>query len=377
MMLMKYPLQHLSLQDLKQIFRQLQQDHQLIFLLPYILIIILNIIDEIKPDALIIAGDVYDKAIPPVDAVNLLDDFLTQVSKRNVPVFIISGNHDSQDRMSFGSRLMIKSGIYFSQSYEGKIEPIVLNDKYGSVNFYLLPFIRPLDKSFTEGVRTAIEEMQVDSSQRNVLVAHQLVTGSIRSDSEDITIGTLEDVETSVFSSFDYVALGHIHKEQACGCEKVRYSGTPLKYSFSEVNHKKGVTVVEMGEKGILSVTQEPLVPLRDLHELKGSYSEISNKEFYENYNKDDFYKIVLTDEEDIPDGFGKLQKIFPNLVFLDYDNKRTKKLSQINALENVEKIHPMEIFQDFYQLQNNQDMSKEQKDFAISLISSIWGGEE
>ena len=343
----------------------------------YILIKILNIIDKIKPDALIIAGDVYDKAIPPVDAVNLLDDFLTQVSKRNVPVFIISGNHDSQDRMSFGSRLMIKSGIYFSQSYEGKIEPIVLNDKYGSVNFYLLPFIRPLDKSFTEGVRAAIEEMQVDSSQRNVLVAHQLVTGSIRSDSEDITIGTLEDVETSVFSSFDYVALGHIHKEQACGCEKVRYSGTPLKYSFSEVNHKKGVTVVEMGEKGILSVTQEPLVPLRDLHELKGSYSEISNKEFYENYNKEDFYKIVLTDEEDIPDGFGKLQKIFPNLVFLDYDNKRTKKLSQINALESVEKIHPMEIFQDFYQLQNNQDMSKEQKDFAISLISSIWGGEE
>lgn len=343
----------------------------------YILIKILNIIDEQKPDALVIAGDVYDKAIPPVEAVNLLDEFLTQVAKRKVPVFIISGNHDSQDRMSFGSRLMESSGIYFSQGYNEKIEPIVLSDNHGEVNFYLLPFIRPLNKTFTEGIKAAIDEMQIDTSKRNVLVAHQLVTGSIRSDSEDITIGTLEDVDTSVFPLFDYVALGHIHKEQACGSEKIRYSGTPLKYSFSEVNHKKGVTVVEINEKGALKVSQEPLVPMRDLHELKGTYDEISSKAFYSKYSKEDFYKIILTDEEDIPEGFGKLQKIFPNLVFLDYDNQRTKKLSQINAMESVEKIHPMEIFKEFYKLQNNQEMSKEQIDFATDLITGIWGGEQ
>lgn len=343
----------------------------------YILIKILNIIDEQKPDALVIAGDVYDKAIPPVDAVNLLDDFLTQVSKKNVPVFIISGNHDSQDRMTFGSRLMESSGIYFSHSYKGKCEPVVLEDKFGKVNFYLLPFIRPVDKTFTQAVKVAIEEMELNTSERNVLVAHQLVMGSVRSDSEDITIGTLEDVDPSVFKDFDYVALGHIHKSQACGSERVRYSGTPLKYSFSEVDHEKAVTVIELEEKGSYKYSQIPLIPKRDMHELKGSFEEITSKDFYSKYNREDFYKIILTDEEDIPEGFGKLQKIFPNLIFMDYDNQRTKYLSQINALESVEKIHPMDIFKEFYKLQNNQDMTEDQMEFAQDLISDIWGGEE
>lgn len=343
----------------------------------YILIKILNIIDEQKPDALLIAGDVYDKAIPPVEAVNLLDNFLTEVSKRKVPVLIISGNHDSQDRMTFGSRLMESSGIYFSHNYKEKIEPVVLKDKTGDINLYLLPFIRPLDKSYTQAVKAAIEEMNIDNSKRNVLVAHQLVTGSVRSDSEDITIGTLEDVDPAVFQDFDYVALGHIHKAQKCGSEKVRYSGTPLKYSFSEVNHKKGVTVVELEEKGSLKIDQIPLVPMRDLQELKGTFTEITDKAFYEKYSQEDFFKIILTDEEDIPEGFGRLQKIYPNLIFLDYDNQRTRQLSQINAIESVEKIHPLEIFSEFYELQNNQKMDKEKMDFARDLIESIWKGEE
>lgn len=343
----------------------------------YILIKILNIIDEQKPDALLIAGDVYDKAIPPVEAVNLLDNFLTEVSKRKVPVLIISGNHDSQDRMTFGSRLMESSGIYFSHNYKEKIEPVILKDEYGSVNFYLLPFVRPLDKSFTQGVKAAVDEMEIDISQRNVLLAHQLVTGCVRSDSEDLTIGTLEDVDPAVFENFDYVALGHIHKSQKCGNEKIRYSGTPLKYSFSEVAHKKGVTVVEIEEKGKLKIDHIPLEPMRDLQEIKGSFEEITSKTFYSKYNQQDFFKIILTDEEDIPEGFGKLQKIYPNLVFLDYDNERTRHLSQINAIESVEKIHPLEIFMDFYKMQNNSEMSSLQKEFTQNLISSIWEGEE
>lgn len=344
----------------------------------YILIKMLNILDQEKPDALLIAGDVYDKAIPPLDAVNLLDDFLTEVSKRKIPVFIISGNHDSQDRISFGSRLMQNSGIYFSQKYDDddKITPIILNDEFGQVYFYLLPFIRPYEKSFNESLKEIIEKMninQTDKNIRNVLVAHQLVTGSIKSDSEDISIGTLEDVDSSVFSCFDYVALGHIHKEQKCGQEKIRYSGTPLKYSFSEVNDKKGVTVINLLEKGKLDISQIPLCPMRDLVEIKGNFSQITDKAFYSKYNQNDFFKIILTDEFDIPEGFGRLQKIFPNLVFLDYDNERTKALSQINSMESVEKIHPFEIFQEFYKLQNNVQMTDEQKKYANDIISDIW----
>lgn len=346
----------------------------------FILLQFIKIIDEVKPDGLLLAGDIYDKSIPSVEAINLFDDFLNQISKRKIPVFIISGNHDSQDRISFGSKLMEASGIYFSHSVSSgnkeKILPVQLKDEYGAVNIFLLPFVRPIEKSYTQAMAEAISKMEICKDERNILVAHQLVTGAERSDSEDISIGTLDDVDVKVFDSFDYVALGHIHKPQKCGSDRIQYSGSPLKYSFSEVNHHKGVNLVELGKKGELNVSRLPLTPMRDLQEIKGDYKTVSSEDFYSKYNNHDFFKIILTDEEDVPEGFGKLQKIYKNLLYLDYDNSRTRKLQKINSQIDIEKIDPLEIFGELYLKQNNSPMSDEQYDFVKGIIQEIWRGE-
>ena len=271
-----------------------------------------------------------------MQAVSLLDDFLTKIWKRKIPCFVISGNHDSAERLSFGSKLMEEGKIYVSKSYDGNVTPIELKDEFGPVNIYMLPFISPVEKSFTEAVEQAVQKMNVDVSKRNVLISHQLVTGAERSDSEDLSFGGAEDVAIEVFDCFDYVALGHIHKPQKCGREFVRYSGTPLKYSFSEVNHKKSVTIVELKEKKDITVRTVALEPRRDLRVIKGSFEEITKKEFYEKQNRQDFVKIILTNEDDVKDGFARLSTIYENLVFLDYDNKRTRSVSTIEDLDKI-----------------------------------------
>ncbi len=355
----------------------------------YILIKIINIIDEEKPDAILIAGDVYDKGIPPLQAVSLLDDFLTKIWKRKIPCFVISGNHDSAERLSFGSKLMEEGKIYVSKSYDGNVTPIELKDEFGPVNIYMLPFISPVEKSFTEAVEQAVQKMNVDVSKRNVLISHQLVTGAERSDSEDLSFGGAEDVAIEVFDCFDYVALGHIHKPQKCGREFVRYSGTPLKYSFSEVNHKKSVTIVELKEKNDITVRTVPLEPKRDLRVIKGSFEEITEKdikkiralgtkkEFYEKQNRQDFVKIILTNEDDVKDGFARLSTIYENLVFLDYDNKRTRSVSTIEDLDKIKATDPLEIFKEFYEIQNGQPMTDEQVSFSSELIKEVWRDEK
>lgn len=343
----------------------------------YILIKIINIIDEEKPDAILIAGDVYDKGIPPLQAVSLLDDFLTKIWKRKIPCFVISGNHDSAERLSFGSKLMEEGKIYVSKSYDGNVTPIELKDEFGPVNIYMLPFISPVEKSFTEAVEQAVQKMNVDVSKRNVLISHQLVTGAERSDSEDLSFGGAEDVAIEVFDCFDYVALGHIHKPQKCGREFVRYSGTPLKYSFSEVNHKKSVTIVELKEKNDITVRTVPLEPKRDLRVIKGSFEEITKKEFYEKQNRQDFVKIILTNEDDVKDGFARLSTIYENLVFLDYDNKRTRSVSTIEDLDKIKATDPLEIFKEFYEIQNGQPMTDEQVSFSSELIKEVWRDEK
>ena len=214
----------------------------------FILTKILNIIDEQKPDGVIIAGDVYDKSVPSAEAVELFDDFLVRLSKRDMKVFVISGNHDSAERIAFGGRLMDKSGIYMSPVYNGKIEPVALSDEFGDVNIYMLPFVKPSNvrrffpeseiTSYTDAVKVAIDSMNIDTAKRNILITHQFVTGATRTESEDVSVGGTDNVDVSVFDSFDYVALGHIHRSQKCGSEYIRYSGTPLKYSFSEANDK-------------------------------------------------------------------------------------------------------------------------------------------
>lgn len=353
----------------------------------YILTKIINIIDDEKPAGVIIAGDVYDKSIPSAEAVQMFDDFLTRLAKRNLQVFIISGNHDSPERMSFGSRLMDQSGIHISQVYDGKITPFTLQDESGDVNIYMLPFVKPVHvkrfsdesiESYTDAMRVAIAQMNVDQSARNLLITHQFVTGATRSESEDISVGGSDNVDVSVFDGFDYVALGHIHSPQNCTSERVRYCGTPLKYSFSEAKDNKSITVVELEEKGKLSVKTVSLVPMRDMVEIKGRYNEIMLKSFYESTSyQEDYIHITLTDEEDIVDAIGKLRTVYHNLMKLDYDNKRTRSVSQVDGAVDVETKTPIELFSDFYELQNNQPMSDEQKAFVENLIEQVWEDEK
>lgn len=353
----------------------------------YILTKIINIIDTEMPDGIIIAGDIYDKSIPSAEAVQLFDDFLTRLAKRKLQVFVISGNHDSPERMSFGSRLMDQSGIHIAQVYNGAIAPFTMTDEYGVLNVYMLPFVKPVqvkrffDKnidSYTDAMRAVIAQMNVDWNERNILITHQFVTGASRSESEDVSVGGADNVDISVFEGFDYVALGHIHTPQNCSSEKVRYCGTPLKYSFSETSDEKSVTIVELAEKDKLDVKTVPLVPMHDMVEIKGSYDEITLKSFYENTSyQDDYIHITLTDEEDIVDAIGKLRTVYHNLMKLDYDNKRTRSVSQVDGAADVETKKPIELFSDFYELQNNQPMSDEQRAFVEALIEKVWEEEK
>lgn len=349
----------------------------------YILKKIINIIDDEKPDGVIIAGDVYDKSVPSAEAVQLFDDFLVSLAKRKLQVFVISGNHDSSERIAFASRIMDASGIHLSPVYSGNIEPIRMEDEFGTINIYLLPFIKPVHvrrfcdeevTTYTDAIRYVVSKMNIKQEQRNVLVTHQFVTGAMRSESEEISVGGTDNVDASVFEGFDYVALGHIHSPQNCGSDKIRYCGTPLKYSFSEAKDKKSVTVVELTEKDNVTYRTVDLVPKRDLVELKGTYNKLTEKAFYENTSwQEDYTHITLTDEEDIPDAIGKLRTIYHNLMKLDYDNKRTRSNARISGASKVESKSPLELFSEFYELQNNQPMNDEQAGFMRDLIEEIW----
>ncbi len=344
---------------------------------------ILKVIKEEKPDAVLIAGDIYDKPVPSVEAVELFDDFLKQLSRQKLQVFIISGNHDSPERMAFAAELIEASGIHIAPVYGGKVEPVSLRDAYGTVNIYMLPFIKPVHvrsvfpeekaESYTEALDVAISHMEVDKEERNILLTHQFVTGAVRSESEEISVGGSDNVDASVFSAFDYVALGHIHGPQHVGRETIRYCGTPLKYSFSETRHRKSVTVLEMKEKGKNHICTVDLVPLHDLCELRGTYEELTNKKNYEGTVLDDYIHITLTDEEDIPDAVGKLRVIYPNLMKLDYDNRRTRGNQEITGGEDVDTKTPMELIFDFYEKQNNQPMNEAQEGFVTELMEKIW----
>lgn len=348
----------------------------------YILAQILSITDKEKADAVILAGDIYDKPIPPGEAVQVFDSFITKLANRNIPVFVICGNHDSAERLAFGSQLMSSRGVYFSPVYEGQIEPVCLKDSYGELYIYLLPFVKPSTVrrafeeeeivSYEDAVRTALEHMEIDCTKRNILAAHQFVTGASRCESEEISVGGVDNVGVSVFDAFDYVALGHIHSPQHVGRDTVRYCGTPLKYSFSEADQEKSVTLVEMKEKGVVEIQKLPLKPLRDMRKIRGTYMEVTALPFYEGTDTEDYIQVTLTDEEDIPDGLQKLRIIYPNLMRLEYDNKRTRESRTVEGANEVEQKSELELFREFYQLQNNQPMNQAQEDFTRKLIQLI-----
>ncbi len=347
---------------------------------------ILRIVGEERPDGVLVAGDIYDKSVPSAEAVALFDDFLVALSKEGPQVFLISGNHDSPERIAFGGRLMEQSGIFISPVYGGAVAPIALRDAYGPLYVYLLPFVKPAHvrqlfpdrdiATYTDALAVAIQEMRVDPSARNVLVTHQFVTGAARCESEELSVGGADNVDASVFGDFDYVALGHLHGPQKVGRETIRYCGTPLKYSFSECRHEKSVTVVEMREKGAVDVRQIPLVPLRDMKKLRGTYAEVTLRAFWEaDGRKDAYVHMTLTDEEDIPGVVGKLRYFYPYLMKLEYDNRRTRARISLDQAEDAQTKSPLELLESFYQEQNGQPMQGEQRMFAKGLLEEIWEG--
>ena len=344
---------------------------------------ILGIIDTEAPDGVLIAGDIYDKSVPSAEAVQLFDSFLCELAKRHLQVFVISGNHDSPERIAFGSRIMDASGIHLSPVYNGTVEPITLTDEHGAVNVYMLPFIKPghvrrfyEDEeivSYTDAMRVAISAMDINTSERNILVTHQFVTGATTCESEEISVGGTDNVDASVFADFDYVALGHIHGAQNCGSERVRYCGTPLKYSFSEAKHQKSVTVVELGEKGEFTTRTIDLTPIHDMSEIKGTFAELTDPIYYtDNPIAENYLRITLTDEEDIPDAVGRLRRIYRNLMRLDYDNKRTRANNVITGAVETETKSAYELFAEFFEQQNNAPMSDEQSAYMKNLIETI-----
>ena len=318
---------------------------------------IIAVIEEEQPDAVLIAGDVYDKSVPSAEAVELFDEFLVQLANTKTQVFIISGNHDSAERLAFANRLIDASGIHLAPVYRGEVTPFSFKDEYGTVDLYMLPFVKPANvrrffpeeeiRSYEDALKAAICAMQVNEKNRSILITHQFVTGALVSDSEDLSVGGTDQVSAEVFEAFDYVALGHLHRPQNVK-ENIRYCGTPLKYSFSEVNDVKSVTIAELKEKGSLSMWEIPLAPLHE-----------------------------MTDEEDVPDAAAKLRVIYPLLMKLDYDNTRTRNQQRVTALSEVEKKTPMELFDAFFEMQNGQTMSAEQKQYVETLIEKIWEGDK
>lgn len=367
----------------------------------FILANILEVVATEKPDALLIAGDVYDKSVPSAEAVAVLDEFLVQLSKTGTKVFVLSGNHDSAERIAFGGRIMADRGVYMSPVYSGAFMPVTLKDELGEVDVWMLPFVRPAtvraclegddDRAqvtdYTSATRMAIAQMKFADGRRNVLLAHQFVTGAERSDSEE-SVGGLDNVDASVFEGFDYVALGHIHKPQnvakdATGVARVRYSGTPLKYSLSEKDHKKSLTVVELGGKtqsGLadISVREIPLKPAHDVREIRGTFAELVSPEYQrkqvaEGLKLDDYVYVKLTDENDVPDAALKLRGIYPNLMMLDYDNERTRNQRITVGDTKVEQRTPMELFGEFFTDMTKRELNEEESKFVQDIIEGIW----
>lgn len=340
---------------------------------------VIRCIKSERPDAVIIAGDIYDRAIPGVEAVRLFDDLLTELAHEDVTVLLISGNHDSPERLGYASRLLAEKQLFMCGAFEGKPRQVILSDRYGEVNFWLLPFIKPTSvrgmfgeaeiESYDETISAALEAAKIDYDTRNVLVSHQFYTKRgcipIRSESELNPVGGLDAVDAELVGWFDYVALGHLHGRQTAGASHILYAGSPLKYSFSEQHQKKSMTLVELHEKGRLEITAVPLVPLRDLREIKGELNWLLSPETAGSGDCEDYLRVVLTDEEELIDPLGKLRSVYPNVMCLDFENSRTGiELGHIASdIGMTEALSPYDLFQEFFlEVQGSAMTSKQTK---------------
>ena len=351
----------------------------------FILARILSVIEDEQPDGVLLAGDIYDKTVPSAEAVALFDRFLVRLARLGPAVFMISGNHDSPERIAFGGRLMEQSRVYVSPIFDGHIKSVLLKEGTRQARIYLLPFVKPaqvrhyLDESVTDynqAMEACIREMKVNPEEINILVAHQIVTGAIRCESEELSVGGTDNVDFEVFEPFDYVALGHLHGPQQVGRETIRYAGSPLKYSFSERNQVKSVTVVEIERKGRIGVRQVPLTPRRDLREIRGTYAELTMRDNYAGTNVEDYLRVILTDENEVMDALAKLRIIYPNIMRLEYDNTRTRTNSVLLADEAVQEKSRLELLDELYEIQNGVPLSEAQRKYAEDVFELIREGE-
>ncbi len=349
----------------------------------YILSQIADTASAEKCDGILIAGDIYDKSAPSAEAVKLFGEFLTKLSKAGLSVYIISGNHDSPERIDYGREIMAGADIHICACYEGSAEVLTVKDEYGELDICSVPFIKPsLVRSYcpeadihtyTDMMRTVIEQSGIDRDRRCIMMCHQFITGAATCDSEYLSVGTLDNVDAEVFDGFDYVALGHIHSPQNVR-KNIRYCGTPLIYSASEISNKKSVTIADIKEKGNVKISTVPLRPLRDVMELKGRYDELMARSYYENLDTEGFFYITLTDDTDIPNVMPKLRTVYQNIVQLSFDNSRTRTVSVVTAAVNTDTKTPYELVAELFKEQNGAEMTEEQSEYVKDIIDSIWG---
>lgn len=339
---------------------------------------ILAMAGEERPDAALLCGDIYDKTVPSAEAVELFDDFLSRLAGITT-VYVISGNHDSAERLAFGGRLLAASRVYVSPVYDGTVTAV----EQDGVVFHLLPFLKPAYvrrffpdaqiETYTDAIRTALSGIDLDDGRRHVLLTHQLVTDSERCESEELSIGGSDNVDAEVFAGFDYVALGHLHGSQRAGGDHIRYCGTMLKYSFSEADHHKSVTFVELGQ-GRTEITTRPLSPLRDMKVIRGTYDDLMARSYYQGTDLPECYlHIILTDEEDVPEALGRMRNVYPYIMKLTYDNTRTRMQQNPLELTAERDSGPLELFGLLYEKQNNRELGAEQTEYLTALIESIW----
>lgn len=354
----------------------------------YILDQIIRIVKEKKIDVVLIAGDVYDKGIPNVEAVRLFSNFLARLYEGRIKVFVISGNHDSKDRLIFGNELFIDNGVYIEGIYSGSLKKIELKDEFGSLSIYMLPFIKPADvrgfypdeeiNSYQEAVKCILNNTDINDSQRNIIMIHQFVTATgieiERSDSESLSLGGIDNIDVSLFDKFDYVAMGHVHGAQKLIRDTVRYAGSPLKYSFSEIHQRKSVPVIEFKEKDNINIELVDFVPIRDMRVIKGKLEQLLDKDVIALGNKNDYISAIITDDDYIMDAIGKLRRVYKNILRLEYQNKRTLNFEDDSRLfsDNVDKKSELELFAEFYQKQNGIELDRKRSSIIKEFIKDI-----
>lgn len=352
----------------------------------YMLKNIIKKIEEENIEIILISGDIYDRSIPTTEAVDLLDEFLnTLIKQMKKKVFIISGNHDSKERLGFGNKIFEDEGLYISSKYDGKIKKVELQDEYGKFNIYMLPFVKPIEVKkyfedeqfgYDEMIKKIIEKEEINIKERNIILTHQFVTSRgenvERTESEVLSLGGTDNVDISNYDKFDYVAIGHVHRPQRIGRETARYAGTILKYSFSEVNHKKTMPILNFKEKGNIDIKLEELNPLRDMREIKGPIEELLKKENYEGTNTDDYIRAIITNEEPLYDAIGQIRNIYPNVLKLEIQNSKSNLEIQQDNLKEIKNRSEIELFNEFYKFQNNIELNDEQREYVEQIIKEV-----